>query len=141
MNDNAKSTNRSRIQSWLLAPLALAALAFAALFAHAAPSSAGTFVGVPGTYKIGTIASLAPGATYQSWWNNTPMGRSYFLDVRPGSSPNGPCALELIRSWRVRTVNGAGNPELELHYTLKNVGTVACGAEVWAGYVYMVPKF
>jgi hypothetical protein len=125
-------------------PLAIAAAAAGAMAAYAvigsavagpAHSAPSPHTNLSGTYKIASVGSLSPGATYSSWWNNTPFGRSYFVEARPGFSASGPCAIEVTREYNVRTINGSGNPELEVHYSVKNVGSVSCGTEVWLAYV------
>jgi hypothetical protein len=136
------SMGRARRLGWMLAPVALAA----ALTGVVGASSAGAAppVATPndeGTFAISHITALAPGASVSKTWNNTPAGRSYFVDVRPVTNTStvpSSCAMEVTRQWRVQNatiVSGAVKLELEVHATVQNIGSSTCDADVYLGWV------
>lgn len=109
------------------APLAMTATATAAPAAPAERqlNTAGTAVIQPhATWYSGTIA---PGGT-QNWvWNNAPATAVYKVALSPvGASTTADCEFETTRSWDVQQPGG----EREFHWTIKNVGTIACGTNV-----------
>ena len=89
-----------------------------------------------GTWAIANGVSLSPGATAGGYWNNTPQGNSYFVDVRPtATTVTTACRLEVVRSWRVQNWNADNTRELEIHWQVKNVGTAACKGDVYLSFV------
>jgi transposase-like protein len=67
-----------------------------------------------GTYRISQLHGIEPGGTRSGYWNNTPQGRSYFVDVRPISTTvTKPAVIELVRSWRKLNWNANNTTELE----------------------------
>ncbi|HEX4422557.1 MAG TPA: hypothetical protein VH165_31800, partial [Kofleriaceae bacterium] len=65
----------------------------------------------------------------QSWtWNNAnPLTASHFVGISPtGSTSTATCQLEVTRSWYVQQPTG----EREFHFTIKNVGSIACQGDV-----------
>lgn len=88
--------NKTRIRK--VAGLLGATAAVVALGAAAspAPASALAEVGSAGTYRIATVDNLAAGSTASRGWNNTPTGRSYFVDVKPiATTVTQACQLEV----------------------------------------------
>ncbi|GAB3144736.1 hypothetical protein GCM10027290_23460 [Micromonospora sonneratiae] len=93
-------------------------------------------VGSAGAYKIGDVTSLAPGASVTGGWNNTPTSRYYFVDVRPiATTVTQPCTLEVTRSWRKQNWNANNTRELEVYWTVKNVGSYTCDGDVYLSWV------
>lgn len=90
-----------------------------------------------GRYVIGT-AALDAGQVAHGWWNNTPDGASYFVDVRPFNTVfDTSCQVEVLRTWRVRN-RPPGTPypgELEVHWEVKNHGPAWCQIDIWLAYV------
>jgi hypothetical protein len=103
-----------------------------------------------GFYRVADVQALAPGATRTGGWNNTPDHRRYFVDVMPyvpepppaiaATAPPKvtadeayPCQIEVVREWRERYVSGV--TRLRIWWTIKNVGSQTCSAEVYLGYV------
>jgi hypothetical protein len=77
------------------------------------------------SWSTGTVS---PGAT-QGWtWNNAnPLTAAHFVNVSPtGATGTSTCELEVTRSWYSQQPGG----ERELHFYLKNVGSIACGGTV-----------
>lgn len=134
------SINRNRIGGCVALIAALAAL----VIVGTGSATAGTAAGAPpsitdideaGAYVIDTVSSLAPGATYTNWWNNTPQGVTHFVDAWPRPvGLNEPCEIEVVRWWKQKTAL-FGHSELELHWTIKNVGSSPCGADVYLTWV------
>lgn len=113
----------------LLSPLAATQTASAdqgpvALDARAAATAAGSGVGTQSSWFSGT---LSPGAS-QSWlWNNASSTRSYKAGLSPvGATTSAPCQIEVTRSHYAQRPSG----ELEFRFTIKNVGTISCGANI-----------
>jgi hypothetical protein len=89
-----------------------------------------------GTYRISQLHGIEPGGTRSGYWNNTPQGRSYFVDVRPISTTvTKPAVIELVRSWRKLNWNANNTTELEVHWQIKNIGADTCDADIYLGYV------
>jgi hypothetical protein len=125
---------RSRRLAWLLAPAAALALVPAIGAAVAQPAAATATS--EGTYTIYHVAGLAPGASTTKHWNNTPAGRSYFVDVRPSATTvTTACSLEVVHSWRNQNWNADNSRELEVWWTVQNVGSATCDGDVYLGYV------
>lgn len=116
-------------------------VALAALLAAASPAMASSpsalEVDEAGTYLISSIDDLAPGASISNHWNSTPQGRSHRVDVWPKPNPlviGAACEMEVVRTWKSMT-NYFDSSELELHWTVKNVGTTTCDGDVYLVYV------
>jgi len=103
-----------------------------------------------GFFKISTVNGLAPGASASGGWNNTPDVYRTFIDVMPfvaqpppeiaqGISPavaeQYPCKMEVTREYRERYINGNNVVAVRLWWTIKNVGTTTCSADVYYGWV------
>jgi hypothetical protein len=119
------------IAGMALAPFLAAGTASAATpAASAAPASHqlnahGAAVVRPMTsWFSGTVA--AGGS--QAWvWNNASTTASYKAALSPvGASTSDACQFEVTRSWDVQQATG----EREFHFTIKNVGTIACGTNI-----------
>jgi hypothetical protein len=78
---------------------------------------------------------MALGSSRSSHWNNAnPLDRAYVLDTSTGFTTAGnSCAMEATRGWYVQKINTNGTTEREFHYTVKNVGTLVCPANVLLG--------
>lgn len=117
----------------LLSPLAATQAASAdqapatspvSLDARAAAAAAGSGIGTQSSWFSGT---LSPGAS-QSWlWNNASSTRSYKAGLSPvGATTSASCRVEVTKSSYAQTNSG----ELEFRFTIKNVGTISCGANI-----------
>jgi hypothetical protein len=99
-----------------------------------------------GTVNIGLTSSLAsswqtaalsPGAS-QSWtWNNAnPLDRIYVPGLSPlGASGLQACSLEVTQSYYRQVLNTSGTTEREFHFTVKNVGSLACYGTILLSYM------
>ncbi len=117
----------------LLSPLAATQAASAdqapatspvSLDARAAAAAAGSGIGTQSSWFSGT---LSPGAS-QSWlWNNASSTRSYKAGLSPvGATTSASCWVEVTKSSYAQKNSG----ELEFRFTIKNVGTISCGANI-----------
>jgi hypothetical protein len=82
-------------------------------------------------------AALSPGAS-QGWtWNNAnPLDRIYVPGLSPlGASGLTPCALEITQQYYRQVLNSGGTTEREYHFTVKNVGTLACYGSILLNYM------
>ena len=72
---------------------------------------------------------LDPGASTTSVWNNAnPLNASYVVGLSPkGATTSGPCQFEVTKTWYVQQPGG----EREFRLTVKNVGAIACTADVY----------
>ena len=83
-------------------------------------------------YKVAssTIAAggLAPGSSTTRTWNNAnPTTASYMVGVNPtGATSGDDCEMEVTRVWYALMPGG----ERELRYNVKNVGDIACQANI-----------
>jgi hypothetical protein len=107
------------------APAAPATVAADARAAAGATRSVDTGAGIQASFYSGTISA---GAT-QSWvWNNAnPVTSAYHVGLSPvGASTTAPCRIQVVRSWYAQQFGG----EREFYFTLRNTGTIACGADI-----------
>jgi hypothetical protein len=77
------------------------------------------------SWSTGTIS---PGAT-QGWtWNNAnPLTAAHYVNLAPtGATSTSTCELEVTRSWYSQQPGG----ERRFHFSLKNVGSIACGGTI-----------
>lgn len=123
----------------IAAGLALAALAAVlgaptAAAAPAAPAAPAANVGIQTLHGSWYSGTVAPGATQHRWWNNAnPLSLVYVVGLSPtGASTTAACQFETTRTWYQQNHGG----EREFHYTIKNVGTIACGTDI---YLYSMP--
>jgi hypothetical protein len=119
----------------LAIPLATAATAQAGT-AKAADRQLNTTGAQPmATWFSGT---LDPNDT-QNWvWNNASANAVFKVGLSPvGASTSADCRFETIRSWDVQQPSG----EREFHWTIKNVGTIACGTNVLLSSLSAVNSF
>ena len=81
-------------------------------------------VGIAATWFTGTIAA---GGT-QGWaWTNAPADAAYVVGYNPaGATTSAMCQFETISTHYVQLWGG----QRQFHFTLKNVGSIACGATV-----------
>ncbi|WP_405101564.1 hypothetical protein [Micromonospora sp. NBC_01412] len=131
----SKTTKARRIGAMLGAAAAVAALSAAA---GPAPAVAGADaeVGSAGAYKIADVTALAPGSSTSGGWNNTPTTRYYNVDVRPvATTVTQSCQLEVTRQWRKQNWNADNTRELEIYWTVKNVGSYTCDGDVYLSWV------
>jgi hypothetical protein len=75
-----------------------------------------------------TTGGVDAGGYYTGRWNNAnPLTTSYIVGVAPsGATHSADCRFEIVRTWYVQQPTG----EREFWFTAKNVGTIACTAEV-----------
>lgn len=81
-------------------------------------------IGIAATWYTGTISA---GGT-QGWsWNNAPADAAYVVGYNPvGATTSAACQFETISSQYVQLFGG----QRQFHFTLKNVGSIACAATV-----------
>lgn len=93
------------------------------LDARAAATAAGR-IGITSSWFTGTVA--AGGS--QGWiWNNAPSDAAYVVGFNPsGASTSATCQFQVTSSRYVQQWGG----EREFHFTIKNVGSIACGATI-----------
>jgi hypothetical protein len=105
--------------------------------AHAAPAGQRQDVqhAVPTVTTAGTVRPLSswfsgtiqPGDS-QNWvWNNAPTSNAFKVGLSPsGASTTANCQFEVTHSVDVQKFSG----EREFHFTIENVGTIACGTTI-----------
>src|SRR5262245_34576499 len=71
--------------------------------------------------------TVAPGAS-QTWlWTNLPPNVVFKVGLSPvGATTTTPCRFEVTDEWYEQLVTG----ERRFHWTTKNTGTLACGANI-----------
>ncbi|SCG74920.1 hypothetical protein [Micromonospora rifamycinica] len=81
-------------------------------------------IGTAATWFTGTV----PVGGTQGWtWTNAPADAAYVVGYNPaGATTSATCQFETISSKYVQLSSG----ERQFHFTLKNVGSIACGATV-----------
>jgi hypothetical protein len=85
-----------------------------------------------GSSRSWSTGSLAPGSSRSWTWNNTIRDAAYRVGLSPtGAASTSPCQLEVTRTFYRQQPGG----EREFVLTVKNVGTVACAADVLLGRV------
>jgi hypothetical protein len=74
-----------------------------------------------------STGGVNPGAS-QSWtWNNNPANLNFLVGLSPAGATNtATCQFEVTRSWYEKRSSG----EREFHFVVKNVGTIACVADI-----------
>lgn len=99
---------------------ARAAAAASGGLSHAAKGG----IGIAATWFTGTLSA---GST-QGWtWTNAPADAAYVVGYNPaGATTSATCQFETINSRYVQLPSG----ERQYQFTLKNVGSIACGATV-----------
>jgi hypothetical protein len=131
MGDFRHWVRRAGRFGWLLVPVALAATLFVGM-AGAAPASTN------GVEQIGSFSGLAAGASTSGWWLNPPRGRAYYVDVQPDltNTRSTLCQLQVTSVLRLQRLLVDPYPRLrdEVVWTVKNVGTQACGGQVFLGW-------
>jgi hypothetical protein len=84
---------------------------------------------------VGTV-TLNAGASVTQGWNNAFTTTLYSIDVSPKfAGVDAPCVMEVTRVWSQQVVNSGNTVERELRWTIKNIGTIACSADVWLGRI------
>ena len=111
--------------------IAVAAFAAAILVPATAAAAPASVQSLESSFYTGTIA---PGSSGHYWWNNAnPLSVSYVVGLSPqGASTTQDCQFEVTRTWYLQNFGG----EREFHYTIKNVGSISCGTDVW---LYSLP--
>lgn len=79
---------------------------------------------------LSTITSIAPGVTHHFWWNNASAERVWAfsvdamipLQIPPAAGAT--ARMEITRVEYREVYNGPGNLEKEIHYWIKNTGTI-----------------
>ena len=84
---------------------------------------------------LGTGMELAPGKSRHHWWNNAPWGKVFGLEVvllpRAIEPSKRTYKAEITRQWRVyKRKPNILKGELEIHYIVKNIGTMTLKYEV-----------
>lgn len=79
------------------------------------------------SWSIGSTGGLSPGQT-QTWlWNNLPAGQIFLVGLTPsGSTSSAPCQIQVVRTWYTKQPGS----DRELRFQLRNVGSIACQADV-----------
>jgi hypothetical protein len=79
---------------------------------------------------VGYINSISPGVTHHMWWNNAPAERVWALSVDamvPLNIPPSPGASARVQITNVEyreNYNGGSSFEKEIHFWIKNTGTI-----------------
>ncbi|GIG68075.1 hypothetical protein [Phytomonospora endophytica] len=75
-----------------------------------------------------STGGVSPGVTQNWHWNNAnPLTASHLVGLSPlGSTGSTACQFEVTRTWYVQQPGG----EREFHFTVKNVGTITCTADI-----------
>jgi hypothetical protein len=83
---------------------------------------------ITGAWNTGGVN---PGQSVTKHWNNAnPLGNVYAAGVSPkGATSTAPCQFEVTREWYAQQPGG----EREFWFTLKNIGSIACNADVLLG--------
>lgn len=82
---------------------------------------------VAGAWNTGGVN---PGASVTKHWNNAGASNVYVGGAAPsGATSTTSCQFEVTREWYAQQPGG----EKEFWFTLKNIGTIACSAEVLLG--------
>jgi hypothetical protein len=104
---------------------ALDARAAAARDGGVTSAGATSGAGLQATWYSGTVA---PGATQSWYWNNAnPLEAAYQVGFNPvGATTGKACGFETINTIYQRMANG----ERKFFFTIKNIGSVACGTTV-----------
>lgn len=86
---------------------------------------------LPDIAGVWTTGGLNPGQSVNKHWNNAnPLGNVYAAGVSPlGATSTAACQFEVTREWYAQQPGG----EREFWFTLRNVGTIACSADVLLG--------
>jgi hypothetical protein len=81
---------------------------------------------IAGAWNTGGVN---PGQSVTKHWNNAGSLNSYLAGLSPsGATSTSPCQFEVTREWYSQSTS-----EKEFWFTIKNVGTIACSAEVLLG--------
>jgi hypothetical protein len=70
--------------------------------------------------------TLNAGATTSGTWNNANPARVYLVGLDPAKLSTDKCAIEVTSTSYARQTSG----EVEFRFTLKNIGSVACGTQI-----------
>ena len=82
---------------------------------------------VAGAWNTGGVD---PGATVTKHWNNAGANNAYVAGAAPsGATSTATCRFEVVREWYQQQPGG----EKEFWFTLRNIGSIACSAEVLLG--------
>jgi hypothetical protein len=122
----ALAVSAAAIIGVLAAPVAAAASgpAVTSVDARAAAGIGGGALPATATWYTGTVSA---GASREYHWNNAPAGAVYEVGFSPlGASTAATCQFEVTRRWYVQTSAGSR----QFWWTFKNVGSLACGANV-----------
>jgi hypothetical protein len=80
--------------------------------------------GIQASWFSGT---LNPGATQAWYWNNAnPLSAAFQVGFSPVGAYGGPCYFETVSSVYMQMPNN----ERKYFFTIKNIGTIACGATI-----------
>jgi len=102
----------------------------AAQAAPSGPAPAPTGPSILASWFSGTVAAGA--SLNQSWNNANPLNAAYVVGFSPaGASTSAACQFEVTRSWYLQRFSG----EREFWFTIKNVGSIACGANILLGSI------
>lgn len=90
---------------------------------------------LPAANGAWSSGALNPGQSKTSKWNNALYQRAYAVGFSPqGATSTTSCQFELLRTWSVSLANPTGPTERELWFTYKNIGSIACSADIQVGY-------
>jgi len=91
--------------------------------------STNILLGTKASTKITTTGTLAAGASISKSWNNAnPLNAAHIVGLSPLGATSTACQLEVTRTWYRQVINPPA--ERELRYTVKNVGSISCSADV-----------
>ena len=81
-----------------------------------------------GILRMTTLTQVQPNQVVHRWWNNA-NAETYILNAWPVTAPDGVAAVQIVKQ-EFRRIAGTG--ERELHFWVKNTGTITTDIEVWA---------
>ncbi|GAA4469055.1 hypothetical protein GCM10023170_083860 [Phytohabitans houttuyneae] len=120
MHKGSPHPNQSKSAVWMRSISVMLAFVLVSTFAISAPAHAALVIS-------SFSGTLAPGASQNHVWNNVPANTAYKVGLSPvGASTSAMCEFEVTNQWYERLSTG----ERKFHWTIKNIGTLACGTNV-----------
>jgi hypothetical protein len=78
---------------------------------------------------ISSTGTLAPGSGVTKHWNNAnPLNNVYIVGASPQGATGSACQFEVTNTWYRQLINPPA--EREFYFTLTNVGSISCGADI-----------
>ncbi|MET0233293.1 MAG: hypothetical protein ABW224_01505 [Kibdelosporangium sp.] len=91
--------------------------------------SAEILLGTRASFDSSFFGAVASGdSQHRSWNNANPLSSAHIVGFSPTGATSVACQFEKTRQWYEQRLN-SGVAERELHYTLANVGSIACSVD------------